>query len=303
MLISSIAPNLFLFTGGGADLVSAYSDDDSDYAYVLSDDGFYLNAGLSTREGDYRGMKGIITYNVQSGDTISGIAEQFGIDSATIMNANPALWSRNYLKVGQELYFPSVKGIIVKVGKGDTLASLAKKYSVDAKNIQQANNMLDDSLVLGANIILPGAKQVERAVYVTRDIAASSNVKYVETGAKLVWPAQGKIMQGFKSGHYAVDIADRSRPPIFAADSGTIVKAAYGWNGGYGNHIIIDHGNGMQTLYGHMQSLSVKVGDTVTRGQVIGVMGNTGRVYGVTGIHVHFEVRINGVKKNPLAYL
>ena len=120
---------------------------------------------------------------------------------------------------------------------------------------------------------------------------------------KLVWPTQGKISQGFRRGHYAIDISNRNRPPIFTADSGKVIKASFGWNGGYGNHIIVDHGNGMQTLYAHMQTLAVKVGDEVARGQIIGKMGNTGRVYGATGIHLHFEVRIGGVKKSPLAYL
>jgi murein DD-endopeptidase MepM/ murein hydrolase activator NlpD len=109
--------------------------------------------------------------------------------------------------------------------------------------------------------------------------------------------------QYFHPGHYAVDIQTKGGGPIFAAEAGTVIRAETGWNGGYGNVIEIDHGNGLVTLYGHNKELYVKVGDTVARGQEISWMGNTGQVYGATGIHVHFEVRVNGVKKNPLLYL
>ena len=109
--------------------------------------------------------------------------------------------------------------------------------------------------------------------------------------------------QYFHPGHYAVDIQERGGGPIFAAEAGTVIRADYGWDGGYGNVIEIDHGNGLVTLYGHNKELYVKKGDHVTRGQNISWMGNTGRVFGATGIHVHFEVRVNGEKKNPLLYL
>lgn len=109
--------------------------------------------------------------------------------------------------------------------------------------------------------------------------------------------------QYYNPGHYAVDIQQKGGGPIYAAEAGTVVRADTGWNGGYGNVIEIDHGNGLITLYAHNKELYVKVGDQVTRGQNISFMGNTGRVYGKTGIHVHFEVIVNGVKKNPLLYL
>ena len=109
----------------------------------------------------------------------------------------------------------------------------------------------------------------------------------------------GQITNGYKSGHYALDIADRSKPPIWATRDGVVITAEYGWNGGYGNYIIIDHGDGFQTLYAHNEELYVAEGDNVTKGQVISKMGNTGRVYGATGIHVHYECVSDGVKINP----
>jgi murein DD-endopeptidase MepM/ murein hydrolase activator NlpD len=122
-------------------------------------------------------------------------------------------------------------------------------------------------------------------------------------GKVFIRPTRGIITQGYKRGHYALDIADASKPPVWAAGSGTVIKASSGtWGGGYGNHVIIDHGNGMQTLYAHLDYLDVSNGDYVSQGAVIGRMGRTGRVYGRTGIHLHFEVRKNGVKQNPAAY-
>lgn len=109
----------------------------------------------------------------------------------------------------------------------------------------------------------------------------------------------GQITNGYKAGHYALDIADRSKPPIWASRGGTVITAEYGWNGGYGNYIIIDHGDGYQTLYAHNEELYVSEGEQVVKGQVISKMGNTGRVYGATGIHVHYECVSDGVKINP----
>lgn len=303
IILSSIGPNLIFFNTT-PDFASAYEFEDNDFIFVTDiDSGFVYNPGTSTERPDYRGMKGVITYEVQQGDTLSEIASQFGIGSDTIMNANQGLWNSNYLRVGQSLTFPMVDGIIKKISGTDTIASLAKQYKIEEGEIKKHNNIEGDKLVAGAYIVLPGAKEVARATYVAQDIGAVSNMKYVETGKKLVWPTEGKISQGYRRGHYAIDISNRSKPAIFSADSGTIIKASYGWNGGYGNHIIIDHGNGMQTLYAHLENIAVSVGDEVTRGQIIGKMGNTGRVYGATGIHLHFEVRIGNVKQNPLAYL
>jgi murein DD-endopeptidase MepM/ murein hydrolase activator NlpD len=303
ILLSTVGPNLMFFSTA-PDFASAYEFEDNDFIFVADiDSGFVYNPGTSTERPDYRGMKGVVTYEVQKGDTLSEIASQFGISSSTIMNANPGLWSSNYLRVGQGLTFPMVDGIIKKVSGSDTVKSMAKKYSIDEEEIRKHNDLEGDKLIAGAYIVLPGAKEIARTTYVAQDLGAVSNMKYVETGKKLIWPTDGKISQGYRRGHYALDISNRGRPAIFAADSGTIIKSSYGWNGGYGNHIIIDHGNGMQTLYAHLQNIAVKVGDEIARGQVIGKMGNTGRVYGATGIHLHFEVRIGNVKRNPLAYL
>jgi murein DD-endopeptidase MepM/ murein hydrolase activator NlpD len=118
-------------------------------------------------------------------------------------------------------------------------------------------------------------------------------------GGKFIWPTQGIITQYPVSYHMAVDIANASAPPVAAGDSG-VVSYSGCLKYGYGCHIIIDHPEGFQTLYGHMQALYANVGDKVARGQVIGRMGSTGRS---TGTHLHFEIRKNGVLLNPLSFL
>jgi murein DD-endopeptidase MepM/ murein hydrolase activator NlpD len=131
----------------------------------------------------------------------------------------------------------------------------------------------------------------------------------VSPGKVLIFPTRGKLTQGYHKGHYAFDIGDRSQPPIWAAGSGKVVKVvsgcakvSYGCGGGYGNHVIIDHGNGLQTLYAHLEYVTVKDGDQVTQGDVIGKMGRSGNVRGATGIHLHFEVHLNGKKMVPSDY-
>jgi murein DD-endopeptidase MepM/ murein hydrolase activator NlpD len=115
-------------------------------------------------------------------------------------------------------------------------------------------------------------------------------------------PVGGPITSGFGPRwgrmHQGIDIGAPTGTPIHAADGGTVVTA--GWLGGYGNAVIIDHGGGRATLYGHQSRLGVGVGQSVGRSAVIGYVGSTGNS---TGPHLHFEVRINGVPHNPLNYL
>lgn len=114
----------------------------------------------------------------------------------------------------------------------------------------------------------------------------------------LAWPVTGYISQYSRSGHIAIDIAGASGSPVQAADGGTVTFA--GWDGNYGKCVVINHGNGLVTRYAHCSSLSVSVGDSVSRGQTIGTRGSTGRS---SGPHLHFEVMSGGSRVNPLNYL
>ena len=201
-----------------------------------------------------------------------------------------------------------VDGIRHKVQRGETIYTIAKKYGLDESGAQAIvdypfNEFLNDEtfeLATGQYLMVPGGIKVEAARVAPRTVARfTPDAGSVTATGSFVWPASGQISQGYAFYHKAIDIANRGAGPILAADAGTVVAA--GWDGsGYGNRVIIDHGNGNSTLYGHMSALQVQAGQRVNRGDVIGQMGSTGRS---TGTHLHFEIRQGGVMLNPLGLL
>lgn len=243
----------------------------------------------------------VITYTVEAGDTISTVAEKFGISIDTIKWANPKL-EGDKLAIGTDLSIPPVSGIVVKVSKGETIYSIAKKYKSDPQKILNYpfNDFTDlDTFALAAGqaLVVPdGVMPESKPVYSPQTIA---NVGTTPGSGQFNWPTQGVITQRPVSYHMALDIANNALPAITAADAGKVVlverqKYGYGW------HIIIDHGNGYQTLYGHMSDMYVSVGQAVSKGSVIGKMGSTGRS---SGPHLHFEIRKGGTLLNPLSFL
>ncbi len=274
---------------------------------IMTEDGFLLKPALNSAQGDRSTANEIFAYEVEAGDTLSSLAQRFGIKKETIIMENN-LWNANSLRSGMILKILPVDGISHVIKKGDTVASIAKKYKVEAEVIMRQNQLEEgDELIVDSALIIPGAKKEVQPPAYTGSSAPASGAAYQYTGTatgRLIWPTltKAKITQGFHRGHYAIDIGSRSKGPIFAAAAGRVVSADYGWNGGYGNVIIIDHGDGMQTLYAHNEKLYVSKGQYVEQGQTIAWMGRTGRVYGPTGIHLHFEVRINGVKYNPMNF-
>ena len=246
-------------------------------------------------------------YRVQQGDTVSSIAQKFGITMDTIIWENN-LKSVDSIKVNQILKILPVTGVKHTVKRGETIYSIAKDYKVDAQNIidYPFNTFANDetfALAAGQELIVPdGIKPreivVDTATYATRTVAP---VPGVVGEGNFMWPTSGHISQKYFWYHQAVDIANASGPDILASQGGTVVTA--GWNaGGYGNYVVIDHGNGYKTLYAHMvtNSIVVKAGQVVTQGQKLGRMGSTGRS---TGTHLHFEVIGPGGKLNPLTVL
>jgi murein DD-endopeptidase MepM/ murein hydrolase activator NlpD len=252
--------------------------------------------------------KGEVTeYRVVDGDTVSSIAQKFGVTIDTIMWENN-LKSVDAIKVKQILRILPVTGVRYKVKRGETIYSIAKDYQVDPQNIidYPFNTFSNDetfALSAGQDLMIPdGIKPkeviIDTARYAARTVAPIPGV--VGEG-NFMWPTGGVITQKFSWYHQADDIANPSNPPILAAQSGTVITA--GWNaGGYGNYVIIDHGNGYKTLYGHMlnNSVLVKAGQKVSQGQRIGTMGSTGRS---TGTHLHFEVKGPNGNINPLSVL
>lgn len=247
----------------------------------------------------------IVIYKVQPGDTVSAIAQKFGISTDTIRWAND-LEDIKSIKVGQELKILPVTGIAHKVQRGETVWSVAKKYSTDPQGIVDFpfNTFVSDeefTLAVGQILVVPSGVMPkvtpwQPEVYIAQKTPDAGTV--TATGI-FVWPTSGRISQGYRWYHRAIDIANKDAPGVLSADAGKVVAADWP-SGGYGQRIVIDHGNGFQTLYAHLSKIYVKAGQSINRGDLIGQMGATGRA---TGVHLHFEIEQNGTKVNPLSYL
>ncbi|MFH1172919.1 MAG: peptidoglycan DD-metalloendopeptidase family protein [bacterium] len=237
------------------------------------------------------------TYVVQNGDTISGIAAQFGITINTVLWANN-LTSYSYIRPGEKINILPVSGLLYTVKKGDTLAGIIKIYGGEEKDIRSYNNMEDGgNLVVGQKVIIPGG-QMPRPKATPRTYTVPPSSKVV-TGGGMLWPiGSRRITQYFSWRHSGVDIGIPIGTPIYASEAGVVIGV--GWSGGYGNQIVVDHGNGKTTRYAHLSQVYVKKGQAVEKGQTIALSGNTGWS---TGPHLHFEVMIYGIKYNPLNYV
>ncbi|MFZ4632006.1 MAG: peptidoglycan DD-metalloendopeptidase family protein [Patescibacteria group bacterium] len=272
-----------------------------------------INGNGSSSSGDTgeaTARKEIIYYTVQNGDTISTISRRFGLTVNTILWANN-LSAFSVIRIGDRLAILPYSGVLYTVKKGDTLARISQTYGIELEKILSCNS-LGNSLSVGEKIIIPGAKKISDVVAVRK----TSNTNYTGisiikdlikspvakvTGNKMAWPAGGyRISQYFSWRHPGIDIANKIGTPIYAADDGVVIISQGGYNGGYGNTIVIDHGGGKKTRYGHASKLFVKVGERVEKGENIAAMGSTGRS---TGSHLHFEVIISGAKYNPLSYV
>lgn len=273
---------------------------------INPEDGFLLpSAGESGQR-----IK-IIEYIVGEGDTIGGIAEKFNLKVITILWANK-LTERSLIRPGDKLVILPVDGVAHQVKKNDTVGGIAKYYGAENVKIIETNALADaGDINVGEILIVPDGKMpviaapklASRVQPAKKDIFNIPSVKPSAEG-KMVWPASARILtQYFGWRHSGLDIAGPKNSAIYAAKAGTVEVSQCGWNSGYGCYIIIDHGGGIKTLYGHNNKLLVSVGDVVEAGQEIAKMGNTGKVRGATGIHLHFEVRIGGKKNNPLHYL
>ena len=277
---------------------------DADYLSTVNDIVANTNTALTTIPEDRRRSEAI-KYVIEPGDTLSGVGQKFKISVDALEYVN-GLTDSSVLQVGDVLTIPPASGLIHKIEDGDTLASIAKKYEVAQQAIADFNYILDTSkLAIGTELVIPGAK-VPQPVYIAPapSYIIPSTIQDIPNLADgFIWPTTTRIItQYFSWYHNGIDIAvpwGWGMPALFASSSGTVTRA--GWDPwGLGLHVVIDHGGGLQTTYGHMSRIDVKYGQRVSKGQVIGLMGNTGRS---TGPHVHFIIKYGGVATDPLRYV
>ncbi len=284
------AVNFFSNGKGGLDNIIYLTMDDSSFFAVHSP-----STGNLSNNSRYTYKKDLITYIVEEGDTLSTIAEKFNVSLNTILWANN-LTARSIIKPGDKLTILPVNGLLHKVKEGETVIGIALTYEASEEDIIDFNNLDEDGLIItGQILIIPGGKKPLPPVYKPpKD--GKTTAQFASIKGYFVMPTTGKFTQGLHS-YNAVDIGNSCGTPIYAAASGTVlVSKSSGWNKGYGKYIQIQHPNGTQTLYAHLSQVNVSAGHNVDKGEVIGLMGTTGRS---SGCHLHFEVR---GAPNPFAY-
>ncbi|MBI4122345.1 MAG: peptidoglycan DD-metalloendopeptidase family protein [Parcubacteria group bacterium] len=250
------------------------------------------------------------TYVVQDGDTVSTIAQEFNVKISTILWANN-LGSNDYIRPGQSLKILPVDGIMYTIKKGDTLSKLAALYEVSETTIREQNGLEEDqALSLDLQLLLPGASLRVSAPTPTR-LAQTPVINRITNALKqpvsspnsgsgsMIWPTSGHVItQYWGWRHTGLDIDGHYDSPIYASDTGKVEIA--GWGTGYGIQAVVNHENGFKTRYGHMSKIFVTPGQKVAKGEVIGMVGTTGRS---TGTHLHFEIYVKGTRVNPLLYV
>lgn len=251
-----------------------------------------------------------ITYVVERGDTPNAIADRFGIQPETLLGGNPQLSEESsLLQTGVELIILPVDGVLHTVQPGDTLEGLEQRYGIPAEEIiaYEPNNLsFPYRLEPETQILVPGAVQ-ELFVWTPPDLSSvrssgiGGNVDPVIVGTgTFIFPVNSRnYTQYYWYGHRGLDIALSEGSAVYATDTGTVTYA--GWNNfGYGNLIVVNHGNGYETFYAHLSGINVVPGQIVYQGNVIGATGNTGNS---SGPHIHYEIRVNGNQDDPCWYL
>ena len=267
----------------------------------------------------------VVKYTVQDGDTVFGIAEKFGLEPETVLWGNyyTLLDDPHQLQAGQELNILPVNGTYHEWQQGEGLNGISSYYGVTPEDIinYPANNLdiatigdfSNPNITPGTWLIVPNGRREfvswSAPLGVTRENPAYARVlgpgacDAISGGAvgygTFIWPSNKHYLSGFdyapNANHWGIDIAGNEGEAVYATDAGVIVYA--GWNNyGYGNMILVDHGGGFQSLYGHLSGLNVVCGQSVGQGDVIGAIGTTGRS---SGAHLHFEIMTSSYKANP----
>ena len=255
----------------------------------------------------------ILTHVVEQGDSVFGISKTYDISPDSLLWANYATLNDDphSIRPGVELSIPPTNGILYEWQEGDTLQAVAEEYNAEVADILGwiGNNidLTDPQIEPGTLVMVPGGSREYKQWLIPTVARGSSGTANASTSAcgggpvgsgAFLWPSANHFLSGndYYAGHLAIDIAGAEGDGVWASDAGVVTKADTGWNYGYGNVVMIDHGNGYATLYGHLSVINVAVCQPVYAGTYIGAIGNTGNSFGA---HLHFEVRLNGGFINP----
>lgn len=303
------------------DTVLRASDSTQQALSVLADRAGAKADGTVTASRTQEQLPLFYRYEIQAGDTVSGIASRFGITSQYILWNNIDIISdQHVLAVGGKLQVPSVEGILHQVKVGETLSDIAGQYSAKVSDIISfpANGLANNPNLLqeGSTILVPGGKVAPKPAPSLRPAApalaaaaspsssAAANAPAVvsrpESRLGFIWPVVNSVTSYYGPSHpLGIDI-EAPYVPVASARAGQIVFAGGDPCCSYGLNIIVRHDGGFETRYAHLSNVGVRLGQFVEAGQLIGTSGATGRS---TGPHLHFEVMLNGVIQNPLLYL
>ncbi|ATW25995.1 peptidoglycan DD-metalloendopeptidase family protein [Candidatus Formimonas warabiya] len=254
-----------------------------------------VSATEEENENSYR-----ITYYVEAGDTLSRISQHYGVDFELLAAMNNLDTDARVLQ-GQRIYVPREPEINYSLEAGDTLWNVAQKYGVHVDDLVSYNQITDPGRLKIGQVIKIPVQSAEEMTPVR--VAAKPALNVASRGLSgLSLPVMGIISSGYgwrKSGfHHGTDIAAKTGTPIRAVEAGNVIFS--GWRAIYGYSITIDHGNEIQSVYGHASKLLVKKGQQVNKGQIIARVGDTGRT---TGPHLHLEIHVNGKTVDPMRYL
>jgi len=249
-----------------------------------------------------------IDHKVVRGDSVFAISSEYKINPETLLWANYDVLedSPDSLRLGMVLRVPPTDGVYYKWQEGDTLDSVATKFKAKQDDVINwpGNNidLVDPEPEVGTYVMIPGGSREFVQWLIPTVARGSSGTTSLNSSAcgggpvgsgGFVWPADNHFLSGndYWGGHLAIDLAAGEGAPVYAADSGVVTMAAGGYNGGYGNVVMIDHGNGYVSLYAHLSQINVIRCQGVYVGNMIGLAGNTGNSF---GSHLHFEVRQGG---------
>jgi LysM repeat protein len=271
---------------GREDVLAAYLDPPNEYDVI--------GGGREIDTSRFQSVA-VEKYELQPGDTLLGLALRHDLNMDTIVSFNQ-IEDVRLMRVGAVYDIPNRDGILYTVKQGDALSSIARRYGVEMNAILDANDMSSSSITPGEVVFVPQARMDE------------TELKLI-LGELFLHPMRGILSSGYgmrndpftgiRRMHYGLDVVSRMGSPVKAARAGRVAHIETQL-GNYGKFVILRHPGGYQTLYAHLDSFDVSVGQYVSQGQVIGRMGNTGRS---TGPHLHFSIIKNGAFVDPMAYL